>query len=95
MILNDGRIREAHSQGMHSFVEAPSHEQQGVPPQQVGYGARITRLEKLAFVLENQPVHFRVSRKDSRLAENVGGEKGTEFRHSIIYKGFRVFSLVS
>ena len=80
---------------MHSLMKTTFHEQQRVPPQQVWYRGRVATLKKLPFVLQNEPVRFRVSREHCWFAKNMGCEYGAEPGHPLIDKGFWVLSLVS
>lgn len=95
MVFHDGGIGKTHSQRMHSLMKTPSHQQKRMPPEQACYRTGIAGLEELPFVLQDEPVHFRVGREYGRFPEYVGGENGAEFGHPIIYKGFGIFGLVS
>lgn len=79
---------------MHSLVKTPFHKQKRVPSEQVRDRTGVTRLEQLAFVLEDEPVGFRVSGEHGRFAEHVGREDGSEPGNPVVDEGIWVFRLV-
>lgn len=79
---------------MHSLVKTPSHEKKRMPAEQVRQRTRIASLEKPAFVLQDQPVDFRVGGENGWFTKDVGCKNTTKLRNPVIYERFGVFSLV-
>lgn len=75
-------------------MKTPLHQQQRVLPQKVRYRAGVAALEQLPFILQDEPVRFRVGREHRRLAKYVGCEYRTEPLHPHINEGLRVLSFV-
>lgn len=79
---------------MHPAMQAPPHQQQRVPAQQVRDRTGIVRLEQMSSILENEPVRLRFGGKNRRLAENVGGENGAVFAGPLVDEGLGIVGLV-
>lgn len=75
-------------------MKTPLHQQQRMLPQKVGYRAGVAAVEQLPFILQNEPVRFRVGGEHRRLAKYVGCEYRTEPVHPLINEGLRVLSFV-
>jgi len=95
MVLDDGGVGEAHSEGVHSLVKRTFHEEQRVFPKEVRYRTGVAAFEELPFVEQNEPVRFWVGREHGGFAEHMGGEDWAVPFHALVHEGFRVVTLVS
>jgi len=94
VILDDGGVGEAHGERVHSLVQSAFHQQKRVFSEQVRYGTRVTAIQQLPFVLQNEPVQLRVRREHRRLAKNVRHEDRPVAPHALVHERLRIGALV-
>jgi len=94
VILDDGRVGEAHGEGVHSLVERALHEKQRVFAKEVGYGTGVAAFEEFPFVEENEAVDLGVCGEDGGFAEDVGGEDWTVAVDAVVDERLGVVGLV-